>query len=656
MYEITLFEGDSAANSRVGQSVTADFNDVANLITQFLWAPGLFQNDTRSNANLKSIGLLVLDIDNGCSLSDGVKLFSKYKHVIGTSRSHGIEKKGVVADRFRVVLFLETPASSDSEFKEHWFAAFAKWPFIDQACKDSARFFFPCKEIVSVNEDGELFSERSFQITAAQMPRQDHGGATRKGKLSKATKDFLIEGAAPGEWHGKFIKAAIDFKEQGFDIDEARLKLTAVTGHLDETDEQQLEDVYNNRPSKYAPRVPDLVVTDWPVLALDKYGKPMEGKPSSNAPENYRHLIRELKMNFAYNEIDGNIYVNGKVWEEPEFLSLWIQGKDVGMHGSKDLAYATVMGMAQEQSYNPIKDAIESAPWDGKVDYIEELFQTLTFALGEDVDLYRKFVKKWLVAVVAKLYSPGQQNLVLTFVGAQGIGKSRWLSKLALWPNAFGEGAIDPTNKDHELRHLTHLIWHIPELDYTTGKRETGALKDYLTRDFVNVRPAYARLTRQGRSICSFAASVNAEEFLVDPTGNRRYLVIAIEAINHVHTVNMQQVFAQAKTLLNQGYEYWLNDAGIKDLSQHNERFLMQDTLSALAATVQPGSDRLTILELMSELDYMNPTRADVTRLGILLAKNGIEKSREQVAGVRKKVFHVKSPKGSKGLRVIKPL
>jgi hypothetical protein len=208
----------------------------------------------RANANLESISLLVLDFDEGLSLSDALLLFAPYKHIIGTSKSHGVEKNGKIEDRFRVVLFLDKPVMSDGEFKEYWFAAYSKWPSMDKACKDSARFFFPCKEIVSVRAEGDRFAERLATKQPATSNVQRATSNDRKGKLSKATKDFLIEGAPDGEWHGAFFKACTDFKEQGFGEAEARLKLTAVTGHLDDHDEQTLTDVYANRVPKYGPR------------------------------------------------------------------------------------------------------------------------------------------------------------------------------------------------------------------------------------------------------------------------------------------------------------------------------------------------------------------------------------------------------------------
>jgi predicted P-loop ATPase len=368
------------------------------------------------------------------------------------------------------------------------------------------------------------------------------------------------------------------------------------------------------------------LISGWPVEGVDKEGVPT-GKPSSQAPENYAYLFDQLGLRFTYNQLDSSVYLNDDHWSEEDFIRLWVEAKRQGLHTAKDTMHAMVTDVALAHSFNPVKQVIEAAGWDGD-DHIGKLYATLTVDdrfRSKESD-YEKYLRKWVVGIVAKLYRPGAQNLVLTLMGAQGIGKSRWFSKFALWQRAFGEGAVEPGNKDHELRHLTHVIWHIPELDYTTSKRETGALKDYLTRETISVRPAYARVARQGLSICSFCASVNAEEFLVDQTGNRRYLVIPVEKIDHKHSVNMQQVLAQAKVLLESGFAYWLDEAEIAVLNSNNEHFEMQDELVGLARKVRPGPLKMSAVEILQELGIEHPSRSDSSTFGRLLAKFGFRK------------------------------
>lgn len=65
-----------------------------------------FKNGTRKNALAREVGSIILDVDDGMTLEEGIELFGSYKSLIVTTKSHQIEKNGVIADRFRVILFL----------------------------------------------------------------------------------------------------------------------------------------------------------------------------------------------------------------------------------------------------------------------------------------------------------------------------------------------------------------------------------------------------------------------------------------------------------------------------------------------------------------------------------------------------------------------
>ncbi len=649
--QVSLFKENAVASETAKVTevveVTSLYDLAQNITGSKPWSPGTYHNDHRKNENLKSISLLTLDVDDGCTLAEAKTHFAGYKHIIATTKSHQKDKNGIVCDRFRVILFLPETVTTDSEYKKYWFAAGAKWPFIDQQCKDSARFFYPCLTIKSY-ADGFEFTEK--QEPGVKLPKRSTkaSGVKTKVKLSHATKDFLLEGAPPGQWHGALVKACMNMKQEGMELEEMINRLQSATlnydGELDQKDLDTIEDVFHNRIPRHGPQT--AVYFDWPVLAKDMKGNDISGKPASGAVANWDHYFSKLGITFTFNEFDANIYVNGEHFQDSHIDTFLIKMKDRGLSLGKDILCSYAHKVALENKFNPVKDAIEATKWDGK-DRINELFQTLKTGPieQEDAVAYEMYLRRWLIGVAAKLYSPGQQNLVLTLQGDQGKGKSRWFEKFALWPQAFGEGAIDPGNKDHELRHLTHLIWHVPELDYTTGKRETGALKDYLTKATVSVRPAYGRTTRYGKSICSFCASVNGTVFLVDPTGNRRFLVIPIQSVDHNHSVDMQQVLAQAKAAYDAGEKWWFEGEEVDQLIERNSRFEIQDAISAAVKLAEPGEDPMTTLDLMVALGIENPKHAEIIRFGNCMKRRGVQKVRQRLAGGRDYVYMVKDPR-----------
>lgn len=190
--------------------------EVAAVAASTAWAPGTFKENRRSRANFEQTDLLVLDIDDGCTLERAKEEFKDYEHAILLSKSHQKEKNGVVSDRFRVILRLKEPIREDKDFKATWSEAFKRWTFIDPACKDSSRFFYASPKAVRVKEVGETIAR--VEGPAEPVANLDLGPMPpgRKGELMKDTLEFLTFGAPAGTRHFRLVKAVADLREQGY--------------------------------------------------------------------------------------------------------------------------------------------------------------------------------------------------------------------------------------------------------------------------------------------------------------------------------------------------------------------------------------------------------------------------------------------------------
>lgn len=123
------------------------------------WAPAVFQNGYRKKANFLYADFIALDFDNGeLSLADAVQnVFCDMTHIIGTTKSHRVTKNGVSCDRYRIILKLKERISSLKDY-EYSLKQYAKpyLDYIDYGCLEAARYYQPCKEIVSIEADGYL--------------------------------------------------------------------------------------------------------------------------------------------------------------------------------------------------------------------------------------------------------------------------------------------------------------------------------------------------------------------------------------------------------------------------------------------------------------------------------------------------------------------
>jgi hypothetical protein len=103
---------------------------------------------------------VAIDIDDGGGKSPTMQeilvTLEKLVHVVGTTKSHQKEKGGQICDRYRVAIALDGFCEEPAVYKRicnHFIERFNA----DKACSDAGRFFWPCKEIISVQEEGDRF-------------------------------------------------------------------------------------------------------------------------------------------------------------------------------------------------------------------------------------------------------------------------------------------------------------------------------------------------------------------------------------------------------------------------------------------------------------------------------------------------------------------
>lgn len=608
-------------------------------ILEYPWSPSIFSDaGTRKNENFYGSQVLAYDIDNypeqkQLRLDEAKTIYEKFNVLIGTTRNHQTlkNKKYPAADRYRLIFVLDKPITSAETYKSHWKYYKEKLGLngvADEATKDPARYFFPCKEIIlnqiydttkePLKQMGDNFS---FYMPVGR-PKKDEKKvllAGVKGKLNSKTLSFLAQIPDERGWHDSFIAAAINMKAQGYTQAEAEVELTKASpeGELDRTDLKQLEDVYLNDRGEPAP-----VVIPWPhvVYKENKDGEPIT-IPVKNSARNSEYLIKVVQgLNLRYNTRMKIIEKRpGEYLSDSDVDEMFVISNENNLGITKELLNAHLNVIAEKNSYDPLKSSIENEKWDGKSRF-NELLATLDFpeeVTPEDLKLYEMFLRKWLIGVVTRIYTPGSENNMLVFVGAQGAGKTRWFRRLAQpYPQGFIEAHINTDDKDSHLNLLKYFIWSVSELDTVTWSKDVGALKDFITKSEVRVRPAYGRREEIGSAITSFCASVNSRDFLHDTTGNRRYLILLVESVNADHKVNIGQVFAEAKVLMEQGERAWFSREEIDSVNLYNERFISRsDILESFEARVSAGEKPLSLKEIAEQLqlgDLKNSDRRSI--------------------------------------------
>lgn len=349
---------------------------------------------------------------------------------------------------------------------------------------------------------------------------------------------------------------------------------------------------------------------------------------------NIRVRRNELSHQFHYAEsIDKDIWILGD-----EYLFSKIKLTLFGFT-TKTEAVVDLLNYISPK-FNPVKDFLSSLPeWDGR-DRFSELIATLTLKNTADLKMAESLLRKWMIGVINGLHncpensgnssiSPNENMLIL--IGPQGIGKTRWMWKLApeKWKNTiFAEKlSFDFSSKDDHLLSCQKAIIALDELYPVLYDRATNEqLKGFLSQKTFSIRVPYGKANTDFYKIASFIGTSNHSEIITDTTGSRRFWPIEITNAEHKHEVDMYQLWSQAYALWNAGEQHWLSREQQEELSKYNEQYTkIHPYEEYINRFVRHGNEQYTatqIAEFINE-QLQNKNAVNPKHLGVYLKKAG---------------------------------
>lgn len=269
-----------------------------------------------------------------------------------------------------------------------------------------------------------------------------------------------------------------------------------------------------------------------------------------------------------------------------------------------------------EISYHPIKEKIESIEWDG----VNRIDRFLIDIMHCDDDEYSKQVSRMIFyGGISRIYNPGCKFDYMTIlVGEQGTCKSTIVDWLNIGCNSNKEiMSIDGKDGAEILRY--GWICEFSELLAMIKNRMVEPMKAYVSRQVDTYRSAYAQNWTDMPRHCIFIGTTNSFNFLIDLTGNRRFLPIEVkssrgELYEKEAEVKeyIRQCWAEAKALYDNDDIYLVIPRKYDDIvNEHVEMFVEDDPQRGLVEEYLRDKEvgyRVCVLEIYTQV-FRNPQK-----------------------------------------------
>ena len=290
---------------------------------------------------------------------------------------------------------------------------------------------------------------------------------------------------------------------------------------------------------------------DWPETTRD-------GDVRKRSQANIAAFLDSRGVELAHDEFAYRTVIrrNGRetILDDGSAESLWLEADRAGLAAAQPYFYAVLGDTARRNGFHPVRDYLDGLEWDG-TPRIDNWLHEYLGAIDPDPDLpepadaasqeekiayckqayqmrelVQQYSRKTLIGAVRRVRRPGcKHDTMLVLHGLQGRGKSTVVKSLCPNKDWYTDSLKVGEGKKGVLE-LTEGVWIVefPELA-GLGKRAFDEVKAMLSGERDDARKAYGKFTtRRERQFISIG-TINEDEFLQDPTGNRRYWTVSLD-------------------------------------------------------------------------------------------------------------------------------
>jgi predicted P-loop ATPase len=234
-----------------------------------------------------------------------------------------------------------------------------------------------------------------------------------------------------------------------------------------------------------------------------------------------------------------------------------------------------VISLALEHCFDPVCDMLAEA--EANWDRVERLDRLASDYLNcPDTQLNRAFVRKTMVAAVARARQPGCKfDTILVLESPEGFNKSTAWRVLAGDDNFSDESILGKGSR--EVQEQLAQVW-IHENAELAGlkKADIDLVKAYASRQIDIARPAYGHFLKKQPRHSIDVGTTNASEYLQSQTGNRRFWPMLVTKAIDIDLLRRDrlQLWGEAAYYQAQGESLVLDEALWADaaVEQENRR------------------------------------------------------------------------------------
>jgi predicted P-loop ATPase len=276
------------------------------------------------------------------------------------------------------------------------------------------------------------------------------------------------------------------------------------------------------------------------------------------------------------------------------FARTWICGMPP-INVAAKVVDAALLVAAEANAYHPVRDYLRSVKWDGE----DRLDTWGANYLGGELTPYACAVgAAFLIGCVARVMSPGcKLDTCIVLEGKQGKYKSTALEVLAgEW---FADSKLAIGDKDAMQGIAGVWIYEIAELA-SLGKADVETIKAFMSSRRDHYRPSYGRHAIDVPRQTAFAGTTNAETYLQDATGGRRFNPFRTGEINiKALRADRDQLWAEALHRYESGSPWWIDEAITAD--EQSARYVVDEWQDRIGVYLRLRT-RTTVGEILEDL------------------------------------------------------